>query len=123
MNDLAQRLQGIKDPAQADKLISGIWKGFVKTEAQQLLEITLANAANISENHIVDPGVTAEQRAFFSGQLSIVRALQQAIKASIEFDPATAEYPEPPSDDDVDLDPSFTVIGGRDANPIRNIDE
>jgi hypothetical protein len=96
----------------ADKLIAGIWKAFKGTEAHQLLEINLYNAATTAESVVSNPGATSEQRTFFAGQLALARNFQRTLQAAFEFDPAKAVYEEPPQDDadDSELDPQFKVI-------------
>lgn len=111
MNDIVDRLNSIEDPKEADALVSSIWKKFAGSQEHQLLEANLFSLAKSAETVVLNPGATSEQRAFSSGQLSVARALQETIKAAIEFDPTKAEYPEPPpADDTEDIPQQFRVV-------------
>lgn len=108
-SDLAKRLQKIaegdlSDPNVArayDIVLSTAWKS-ISQDGRDAIELMLARFEGMCAQQVQDPRQTSDQRQFIAGQLNIIYQIQATIRASLEFDEATAEYETQPQFGDPD---------------------
>lgn len=100
-------------PQESDRLLAGIWKSFVHTEAYEALQLALDALRASAAPALLNPTSAADVRAHAAGQTLAVDRLLATIRAAATFDPDTAEYGPAetgPADSGMATPDPFTIL-------------
>lgn len=105
MINLTDRLNGL-EPADRAAYLRNIWQTFAQTEYYQALELLLVELVQDAEQRLFLPTAPPTLRSFAAGEVSGLRRFLVSIGASIKFNPAIYDLPEPAADEDTDEIPA-----------------